>query len=658
MKLILSCLGLFVLGFVIANEDVERINYDWEEDPTLTDVEVSDSNISIYILKNFLSKELIDVDGSLYEYNTIHKHVKLLTDKGIEQYNRVYLPVPDKDQLFIEKARVITSKGEVIPLKEEDIKEGIDEETEQRYRYFAFDGVDLNAEVEYIYMYRRSPSVTGNLIDVQKSVPQINYSFELIAPYRLIFAFKSYNNLPEIQRDTSLISEQEKLRWFIDMDTVNHLPRQRSSAYDAELMYFGYKLSKNLYSGENDMFSYGEISKRIYQSIYESLDKKDMKKLNKIYKKIPLKNLDEEGKIRAIDNFVKEHLTIYDISIPGEVSLEDLWEAQIANESWATRILANLYRKADINVQVGLTSDRFKYKFDESFELWSFPSEYFFYFPSINAYGSPGYFDRLNQIDYSFLNNNALFVKVIEVGGEEFGVGNVDRIPVNDYKLSGDTLVIDVDIAKHGFDELNIGVYHSINGYKADYFQPYYEVVKDKEQQEEFAHSLINFLDNNGEVENFELQNASADLYGVKPVIATAELKTSILFDRARDNQLFKVGELIGPQMEMYDNEDRELPVEDAYARHYHRVINFTIPDGYSVQNLDDLIINEVYKNEKNKELMAFKSSYEVDGNTVAVTIDEYYKGFYFPLELFEEYTRVINAAADFNKIVLVFKPE
>lgn len=52
---------------------------------------------------------------------------------------------------------------------------------------------------------------------------------------------------------------------------------------------------------------------------------------------------------------------------------------------------------------------------------------------------------------------------------------------------------------------------------------------------------------------------------------------------------------------------------------------------------------------------MVFSSNYEVNGNKVTVTIDEYYKQFYFPLSLFEDYTRVINAAADFNKVVLVF---
>jgi hypothetical protein len=48
-----------------------------------------------------------------------------------------------------------------------------------------------------------------------------------------------------------------------------------------------------------------------------------------------------------------------------------------------------------------------------------------------------------------------------------------------------------------------------------------------------------------------------------------------------------------------------------------------------------------------------FRSSYTLEGKTLKVVLDEYYKRLDYSLEEFEEYRKVINAAADFNKVVV-----
>jgi len=657
MKAKLFCIAMLVSVFALANKQLERINYDWDSNPVLTNISYADTNISLCFLKNYISRELIYENNSLTEYFLDHKRVKVLTDAGIKAYNTIYLPVNNKDDLIKVKARVINSNGEIIELKASDIKEGVDEETESKYLYFAFEGIDINSEVEYIYFYKRSPIFRSNITDVQRQVPQQNYSFELITPYGLVFAFKSYNGLPEIQNDTTLLKSKEKNRWHLEMENVELLPKQKSSAHSAHLMGFGYKLSKNLYQGKSDLFSYGELSRLVHILAYENHSKQDVKFMKKLAKDVDIeKDMNEEEKIRAVEEFVKSNLTIRNFSFTGNIDIKTLWTLKIASLSHAAFIMANIYRHLGINVEVGLTCDRFNMKFDEEFELWSYASDYILYFPSIDKYTTPGNFDRLGFPDNDFIGNKGIFVKTMKISGQEYGVGTVREISVPDYKLSGDTLIVTADLKSQGFVDVTYDVYHSATGYKAQIYQPILGQITDEDTKKEISESMINYIDDTGDVSDMELKNTNAASYGLLPVIATGKLTSNKYFERAENRQLFKVGELIGPQMEMYDAKERVLPVEDPYTRHYYRVIRFTIPDDYNVLNLENLNMDVSYKDKKGKELMAFRSKYSVKGDMVEVIVEEFYAMCVFPLEIFSDYQKVVNAAADFNKIVVVFE--
>ena len=83
------------------------------------------------------------------------------------------------------------------------------------------------------------------------------------------------------------------------------------------------------------------------------------------------------------------------------------------------------------------------------------------------------------------------------------------------------------------------------------------------------------------------------------------------------------------------------------------RIIEFTIPDGYTAKNLDDLTINEVYKDGES-ETMGFVSTYAIEGNKLKVTIKESYNRVFYPRQQYDHFKKVINAAADFNKVVLI----
>jgi len=191
-------------------------------------------------------------------------------------------------------------------------------------------------------------------------------------------------------------------------------------------------------------------------------------------------------------------------------------------------------------------------------------------------------------------------------------------------------------------------------GYYAQYFQPYYSYVTE-EDKKKLTESIMEGFIPGMEIKDILVENAGKDYFGVKPLIAKSSFSGETIMENAGGKYLFKIGDLIGPQMEMYQKEERKQGVESNYNRLYHRVITFDIPEGYKIVNLDALNM-DVYTEEKGERVINFTSKYTRAGNTITVVIDEYYKKLVFPLDQYENYRKVINAAADFNKITLVLE--
>ena len=118
---------------------------------------------------------------------------------------------------------------------------------------------------------------------------------------------------------------------------------------------------------------------------------------------------------------------------------------------------------------------------------------------------------------------------------------------------------------------------------------------------------------------------------------------------------MFKIGNIIGPQTELYQEHERQNPIDMQYPVDYKRIITIEIPQGYVVKGLDDLKI-DIYQDEKGQKINRFISDYKLEGNKLTVTANEFYDKISMPAKDYEAFRAVINAAADFNKLVLVFE--
>lgn len=637
-------------------QDIEYKDYSLSASPIYQDSLSVVGEVSTIVLKDKDVVEFAFEDGRLYEYILSHMRMRLLTDKSIEGNNKVYIPLGPGDELLKSEARVITSTGKVIALGKDAIKEGEDEDSHYKYKYFAFEGVEIGSEVEYFYLIKRSPRYEGRSHRFQSSSPRFDVSFEVISPWSLSFAFKTYNGLPkEMSVDTTL---EKKNKWVIKLDTVAQFKHQESAFDGANELYLIYKIDKNLYNGSSDIISYGEISQRLYENVamYSEKDKKSEKKvISKIAKEIKLSGTDTESKVRMIENFLKKNYKFIDVPFEQFKTLSYIYENKSYNELGAMRLFSLLLSYFEIKYEIMLTSDRTRLPFDKEFEAYNLLQEYFLYFPQLGLYLDPDNpFYRLGYISPEYMNTFGLFIKPVEVGDFITGVGKVKEIKGLDKDKTTSNIYVDVTIDAE-FSEPQYKISHESTGYYAYSFQPIYDLIKEEEKKIELSKAAIEYIDKEGEINDLKVENAGGEFFGSKPFKVSATLDTEKFFESAGTKSLFKLGELIGPQMEMYQEEKRVLPIQSDYNRSYHREITFNIPEGYKVTNLSDINIKETHSSVKDDDL-AFVSSYTREGNKIKVVVDEYYDTMDLPVSEFADYQRVINAAANFNKVVLIFE--
>jgi hypothetical protein len=244
-----------------------------------------------------------------------------------------------------------------------------------------------------------------------------------------------------------------------------------------------------------------------------------------------------------------------------------------------------------------------------------------------------------------------LFIKEKTFAGVKMGIGEINFIEIPGSDITHDIMDITVDFTNDIENPL-ITSKISFGGYSALNFQ----AIKDFASAEQYKTVLKSIAENytvETEYKNLTTENDGTEFIGKKPFVLNVSFDGKDLTKKAGENYLFSVGETIGKQMEFYQENKRTLPVEIDYPHYYTRKIKILLPKGATVKNLDKFTMD--FKNNVNgKTEAAFISKYTKNGDEITVDNIEYYNIVNYPLAKFDEYKAVINAAADFNKIVII----
>ncbi len=640
------CTGLF------AQNQLFHTTYSWDAQPDFKFD--ADTTEDILELKSKVVTEFaFTPENEFVEFFLEHRVLWLNSDAAIENYNKIYLPHSSSSQLEVNKARVITKDGKILTLNEENILTAQDEETGRQYKYFAFEGIEKGSIIEYYYVVRQNPEYRGNKLMFQSGINKSNVEFDLFSPEHLVFKFKSYNNLPAIVQDTTT---KGKLHWKLKIDEVAKLENEEASAYNASRGFMVYKLDQNLLNNTRDISSYGKVAQNIYAYYYPEHPKRTLKNLQKFVSQATAKaGKDEASVVRSLEYHIKNNVFHAEGKSEELGDLEKVLDQKVGNETGLMKLYTASLKHLNIKHEIVITSNRQDIKFDRDFEANNFLTDFLIYFPDTKMYLSPEESGSRFGFPPAYLTDNyGLFIKEITVGNLTTGAGKIQYIKPVAADKSVDEMVIDISFDNNDISNTNINLNRSLGGYYAMYFQPFFHLVKE-EDKKELVESFAKRLNEDVEINSNEIVNGDSELFGIKPIQFILDFESDAFIEKAGNKYLFKVGELIGRQVQLYQEKERVLPYENEFTRSYFRTINITIPDGYKVVNLDELVIDNALT-QNNNEVLSFHSSYELKDNIVTIKADEHYKINIIDTPIYEDYRKVINSAADFNKVTLVLE--
>ncbi|MEN2398502.1 hypothetical protein GKZ90_0001820 [Flavobacterium sp. MC2016-06] len=565
-----------------------------------------------------------------------HFAVKINETSEITKYNKV--TADDNNTIRDTKdfhARVIKPNGDVRVLSETQIVNS----DVKNVKSTVFEGVEKGDILEYYFIVKENPTSNGLEI-YQKDAPVLHAEFTLTdsgSAASKVFAS------PEFQ------DNHIKNKEFFTADNIQPIVEERSSKKFKNLVKVFYLItgtSQGMAARQWNPFFKEYIKFRPY-----SFSNGDIKKL---IEKLDLKDKSTDEKIIILDEYIKTHYELYS---KGESLARD-FKLLDGKGKMRPEDFMYLYKYAletlKIPHEIIANEDRFLGELDDElmtfYEFTDFnyyireTNKYIFPNSAYSPYGNPSYeFQDTKAKGYNSAKKESttIFIPVIS---SDFTKNDTESI-----------VTLNADLSK-----VTIEKKISNTGYPAQIMRYSYNDLANNEEKKDLL-DLVKSISMDGievkllehTVENLEFKNN----YTNAPFIINSKVESVESFiEKAGNLLMVNLGKVIGSQNNLYQENTRKTDIDLKYATEYHNKIIFNIPKGYQVDHYEDLVIDKVMKYDESKNC-SFKSTVKIVDNQVIITIDEKYKSINYPKELYQEYRKVYNASADFNKASIVLKP-
>lgn len=575
-----------------------------------------------------------------------HVIARPTNDDGLESINTIYIPIGNVIEILDIQSRVITEDGLSIELDKSDIKEIKDEE-QGGYRIFAVEGAEVGREIEYRYVKRVYGSTFINE-KAQFTFPINKLKFTLTCPENLEFEFFIANDSGEVKQVDTLDTHNS---YQVELLNIPAYSVEAFSGLDANKKRIDFRLAYNSVVGKKRINTYSDAGKRLYDQAH-NLSKAEIKAIENFIKKNDDTALDQVSRLKAMEHVLKSRY-YQEEHVPNDVDY--LFENGFAGKKAFLKLFVAIAEHLDMDYEIVAVANRFESKFEASFDSWNYLNDYLLYFPGHNAFlPVHAYSERYGTVPDANSAAYGLFIHPEVITDFTYPITRTDYIPAVGYERNMNNLYIDVHFDQ-GITKSIVEAKQVFTGTEAALYKAALFWI-DQEQQTEMLKEVARYLSPGGELLDVELVAANNTFEDwEEPFEVKCQYESENIIEFAGSSILFKVGELIGMQSELYQEQERVYEIENTHNRGYLRELLVEIPEGYKIQNLEDILIDEKVLSE-NTPVFIFKSDYELNGNQLKITINEYYDQIFYPKEKFEDFRRVINAAADWNKVTLVLK--
>jgi hypothetical protein len=632
------------------------INYTWNDNPELHKLTKNEKKKNLLFIKDqrIVEYEYDYNNDEVKEYYTIHKIIRVRSDDAVEQSNRVYIPMNTSMKLINPRARVITKK-DVVEFDDANIKTMENYEGMGTFNFFALEGVEIDSEIEFIYTLKKSASYKGDRQILQSDVYKREVVLDVYSPQLYHLTFKTYNGLPKVQKLKN-DSSQSFHHYNLRVENMPGLEPEDFAAYNNNLMRVDYKLDCFEFDTTIKVITYENAADDIIavfsKKDFDWGDRRNLK--NSVEEMEITANDDQKTIIRKVEDYLKEKFSIIPDASGAYFSLDDVFDTKKSSRLGFIRLFSSFFDYLSVPYKIGLTTDRFSNRFDTAFASYYYLQEYFFYFPDIDEYLAPTAFSlRLGYLPFEWTHNHGLFLKKVIYEKDLLSKTDIRYIPPLDDEKSKE--VINATIHINDQFEAKIDMERILTGYTAMYVQPVYHYVP-PDQKNEMANSLVKTTGEGTVIDNVEIKYNKTGALTDEPFVIKGKISHPTLIEKAGNKYLFRIGKVIGKQMELYQEDKRDLDIELDYNHILDRNLSFNIPNGYQLNNPKDLKKNFYYQNTDGQISMSFKSGFTQEDDTIHVKIHEFYDQLSYDMSVYPTFQKIINAAADFNKIVLIFE--
>lgn len=618
-------------------------SYDWKKKPKihkLQDAEKEESSVAI------LKKIIIEFDTDAVSevpkvFETKHTIVRVNDDLGIARHNTVYIPMYNVERLVNVKARTISPSGKVVLLNQDNIKDISNVEEYGDFKIFAIEGVEINSEIELLYTVEKAYDMYGSeTIQADYRIQEAQFLFITGKLQSNVKAYRTDETFEDIKTDDG----KGELLTIKDIPGMVEEEYATPKANNIVVVYQCFPPGQNI---TQNMF-WTNVSNNVGQQFFpEQLANQVKQDVDSILQ--GQSELTTYKKAALVDIFVKSNYTIVNNNNQELSDLNYILTNRSASEYGIMKAYGQYLTALDVEFEIVITANRFLRKFDPEFFIPGMLTDFLIYIPSERKYIAPDRFEaRIGEAPFNILGNYGMFIdskfdyyfsKIIQEDPDYSKIRRDMNISF-DEDFESVTIEQDQDYFGHWAETsravVNLSTEQGLKEYE-DYLTG--SGIEDKE--------ILSYETFNEDMNQLE--------YNI-PFQVKTTISSEVLLEDAGDSYIFQIGLVIGTQSELYQETERINPIEMVYPNRYNYEIVVNIPEGYSVEGLESLIIDKRYIASNGKETAKFESNYKLENNRIVITIEEFYNTHEFDLNKYEEFREVINAASDFNKAAILFK--
>lgn len=648
-KILIILFALSIHSFSNIRSQTTDMNSVWAEKPGISTI--SAENMKENVVGVFMDERyeyFYDPEGNLLSNHVIHRRFRLNNDEAINKFNKLSVSLAGVMEVVDIRARVIKPDGNIIEFNKSNIKEIRDEESRDNYKIFAIDGIEKGDDIEYLIIQKMTASNFGRVY-FQFDYPLQKADLEIVSPKNLVYATKGYNGLAEAKSE---VMEDGRNRLTCSTENMPALKSMEYSYFNPGRARLEYKLEYNLSRGKSKLLTWNDASQRLYEIMYQDVNQKSVDKWMNILR---IKDGSPLEKASKLEEYIKTNIHIEDFAAAEFLDLDFIRTNKVTGEQGIVRLYVNLLKALGVKHEIVLTSERDQIKFDPEFHSWNYLSKYLIYLPDDDTYIDPATNTfRIGCVSGELTATYGLFISIVKLGEFESAVGKIKYIRPTPFDANYDNMhiAITVDVDRQ---ETRIRDTRGFKGLSGGFIGKIYAGL-DEERKQEILKSLMESKATNPVYSELKvIEETEIDFIKNADFLVYSDFTTTSLLEIAGDKLLLNIGESIGPQVEMYNEDNKIRPAESEFNRWYRRKIVFTVPDGYRIANPEAADMNITGKSGEVTQF-GFESTHELIGNQYIVDISEYYKEVYVTMGQFEGFRNVINAAANFNKVVIVLE--